>query len=264
MCSTEVINSKLADAQVTQTLGAETAKHAKEALAATVSMQGQAIATKAVTNAQIALNTVMAVGKQLLMSFAVGAAIAGIQALISLVDKIHVSLEEANEKLEQSSTEFDNVTSSIESMNSQLDELNSQIKEIQNSGELSLTDEEDLANLKEEKEILEMQLELEKMKAEEARKQVAEDTATAVNKYDNENNSIGVSIEDVAQYKDQAIGFYFGSNELPKMLAEYQKLIELRDNAFGNPELYNQYNSQLSEVKSSILDIARPAYGLQE
>ena len=254
--STEVINSKLADAQVTQTLGAETTKAAKEAVAATVSMQGQAIATKAVTNAQRALNTVMAVGKQLLMSFVVGAAIAGIQALISWVDKIHVSLEEANEKLEQSSTEYDNVTSSIESMNSQLDELNSQIKEIQNSGELSLTDEEDLANLKEEKEILEMQLELEKMKAEEARKQVVEDTATAVNKFDNENNSLGVSIEDVDQYKDQAIGFYFGSNELPKMLAEYQKLIELRNNAFGNPELYNQYNSQLSEVKSSILDIA--------
>ena len=254
--STEVINSKLADAQVTQTLGAETTKAAKWAVAATVSMQGQAIATKAVTNAQRALNTVMAVGKQLLMSFVVGAAIAGIQALISWVDKIHVSLEEANEKLDQSSTEFDNVTSSIESMNSQLDELNSQIKEIQNSGELSLTDEEDLANLKEEKEILEMQLELERMKAEEARKQVVEDTATAVNKYDNENNSLGVSIDDVAQYKDQAIGFYFGSNELPKMLAEYQKLIELRDNAFGNPELYNQYNSQLSEVKSSILDIA--------
>ena len=254
--STEVINSKLADAQVTETLGAETTKAAKVAVAATVSMQGQAIATKAVTSAQRTLNTVMAVGKQLLMSFAVGAAIAGIQALISLVDKIHVSLEEANEKLEQSSTEYDNVTSSIESLNSQLDELNSQIKEIQNSGELSLTDEEDLANLKEEKEILEMQLELEKMKAEEARKQVVEDTATAVNKYDNENNSLGVSIEDVTQYKDQAIGFYFGSNELPKMLAEYQKLIELRDNAFGNPELYNQYNSQLSEVKSSILDIA--------
>ena len=254
--STEVINSKLADAQVTETLGAETTKAAKVAVAATVSMQGQAIATKAVTSAQRTLNTVMAVGKQLLMSFAVGAAIAGIQALISLVDKIHVSLEEANEKLEQSSTEYDNVTSSIESLNSQLDELNSQIKEIQNSGELSLTDEEDLANLKEEKEILEMQLELEKMKAEEARKQVVEDTATAVNKYDNENNSLGVSIEDVTQYKGQAIGFYFGSNELPKMLAEYQKLIELRDNAFGNPELYNQYNSQLSEVKSSILDIA--------
>ena len=254
--STEVINSKLADAQVTKTLGTETAKTAKNALAATVSMQGQAIATKAVTSAQRTLNTVMAVGKQLLMSFAVGAAIAGIQALISLVDKIHVSLEEANEKLEQSSTEYDNVTSSIESLNSQLDELNSQIKEIQNSGEISLTDEEDLANLKEEKEILEMQLEIEKMKAEEARKQVVEDTATAVNKYDNENNSLGVSIEDVTQYKDQAIGFYFGSNELPKMLAEYQKLIELRDNAFGNPELYNQYNSQLSEVKSQILDIS--------
>ena len=254
--STEVINSKLADAQVTKTLGAETTKVAKEAVAATVSMQGQAIATKAVTSAQRTLNTVMAVGKQLLMSFVVGAVIAGIQAIVSWVDKIHVSLEEANEKLEQSSTEYDNVTSSIESLNSQLDELNSKIKEIQNSGELSLTDEEDLANLKEEKELLEMQLELEKMKAEEARRQVAEDTTTAVNKYDNENNSIGVSIEDVAQYEDQAIGFYFGSNELPKMLAEYQKLIELRDNAFGNPELYNQYNSQLSEVKSSILDIA--------
>lgn len=253
--STEVINSKLADAQVTKTLGTETAKHAKNAVAATVSMQGQAIATKAVTTAQRTLNTVMAVGKQLLMSFVVGAAIAGIQALISWIDEVRVSLEEANEKLEQSSTEYDNVTSSIESMNSQLDELNNQIKEIQNSGELSLTDEEDLANLREEKELLEMQLELEKMKAEEAKRQVVEDSITAAQKSDNENNSLGVSIEDVSQYEDQAIGFYFGSNELPQMLAEYQKLVELRDAAFDDPELYNQYNSQLTEVKGNIVGI---------
>ena len=257
--STEVINSKLADAQVTETLGAETTKAAKVAVAATVSMQGQAIATKAVTSAQRALNTVMAVGKQLLMSFAVGAAIAGIQALISLVDKIHVSLEEANEKLEQSSTEFDNVTSSIESMNSQLDELNSQIKEIQNSGELSLTDEEDLANLKEEKEILEMQLELEKMKAEEARKQVAEDTVTAVNKYNKETGSLGVSISDVQSYGNVAntnLTGYMNSGNLELLLVAYNQLIKLRDDAFGNPELYDKYNSQLSEVKSQILGIS--------
>lgn len=253
--STEVINSKLADAQVTKTLGTETTKHAKNAVAATVSMQGQAIATKAVTTAQRTLNTVMAVGKQLLMSFVVGAAVAGIQALISLIDKIDVSLEEANEKLDQSSIEYENVTSSIESMNSQLDELNNQIKEIQNSGELSLTDEEDLANLREEKELLEMQLELEKMKAEEAKRQVVEDSVTAAQKSDNENNSLGVSIEDVSQYEDQAIGFYFGSNELPQMLAEYQKLVELRDAAFDDPELYNQYNSQLTEVKGNIVGI---------
>lgn len=257
--STEVINSKLADAQVTKTLGTETAKVAKDAVAATVSMQGQAIATKAVTNAQRALNTVMAVGKQLLMSFAVGAVIAGIQALISWVDKIHVSLEEANEKLEQSSTEYDNITSSIESMNSQLNELNSQIKEIQNSGELSLTDEEDLANLKEEKEILEMQLELERMKAEEARKQVVEDTVTAANKYNKETGSLGVSITDVQSYGDTAntnLTGYMNSGNLELLLVAYNQLIKLRDDAFGNPELYNKYNSQLSEVKSQILDIS--------
>lgn len=262
--STEVINSKLADAQVTKTLGTETAKVAKDAVAATVSMQGQAIATKAVTNAQRALNTVMAVGKQLLMSFAVGAVIAGIQALISWVDKIHVSLEEANEKLEQSSTEYDNVTSSIESMNSQLKELNSQIKEIQNSGELSLTDEEDLANLKEEKEILEMQLELERMKAEEARKQVAEDTVTAANKYNKETGSLGVSITDVQSYGDTAntnLTGYMNSGNLELLLVAYNQLIKLRDDAFGNPELYNKYNSQLSEVKSQILDISDELMG---
>lgn len=253
--STKVINSKLADAQVTKTLGTETAKHAKNAVTATVSMQGQAIATKAVTSAQRTLNTVMAVGKQLLMSFVVGAAVAGIQALISLIDEEIVTVEEANEKLDQSSTEYDNVTSSIESMNSQLDELNNQIKEIQNSGELSLTDEEDLANLREEKELLEMQLELEKMKAEEAKRQVVEDSVTAAQKFDNENNSLGVSIEDVSQYEDQATGNYFGSNELPQMLAEYQKLVELRDAAFDDPELYNQYNSQLAEVKGNIVGI---------
>ena len=78
--------------------------------------------------------------------------------IIPIIGTFITSSEEAAEAIEEANNAVQDAESEISSLSSELENVRSQIEEIQNLGTLSFTDQEELANLKEQEAILERQL----------------------------------------------------------------------------------------------------------
>ena len=78
--------------------------------------------------------------------------------IIPVIGTFITSSEEAAEAIEEANTAVQDAESEISSISSELENVRSQIEEIQNLGTLSFTDQEELANLREQEAILERQL----------------------------------------------------------------------------------------------------------
>lgn len=78
--------------------------------------------------------------------------------LIPVIGTFITSSEEAAEAIEEANNAVQDAESELSSLSSELENVRSQIEEIQNLGTLSFTDQEELANLKEQEAILERQL----------------------------------------------------------------------------------------------------------
>lgn len=87
-----------------------------------------------------------------------GLLVIGITAVVEIVDVFTVSQEEAQEAIQQANQAYEDAKNEISSLTSELESLQAQIEEIQNLGTLSFTDQEELANLKEQEAILKRQL----------------------------------------------------------------------------------------------------------
>ena len=78
--------------------------------------------------------------------------------IIPVIGTFITSSEEAAEAIEEANNAVQDAESEISSLSSELENVRSQIEEIQNLGTLSFTDQEELANLREQEAILERQL----------------------------------------------------------------------------------------------------------
>ena len=78
--------------------------------------------------------------------------------IIPVIGTFITSSEEAAESIEEANNAVQDAESELSSLSSELENVRSQIEEIQNLGTLSFTDQEELANLKEQEAILERQL----------------------------------------------------------------------------------------------------------
>lgn len=78
--------------------------------------------------------------------------------IIPIIGTFITTSEEAAEAIEEANNAVQDAESELSSLSSELENVRSQIEEIQNLGTLSLTDQEELANLKEQEAILERQL----------------------------------------------------------------------------------------------------------
>ena len=78
--------------------------------------------------------------------------------IIPVIGTFITSSEEAAEAIEEATNAVQEAESEISSLSSELENVRSQIEEIQNLGTLSFTDQEELANLREQEAILERQL----------------------------------------------------------------------------------------------------------
>ena len=78
--------------------------------------------------------------------------------IIPIIGTFITTSEEAAEAIEEATNAVQEAESELSSLSSELENVRSQIEEIQNLGTLSFTDQEELANLKEQEAILERQL----------------------------------------------------------------------------------------------------------
>lgn len=92
-------------------------------------------------------------------------AVAGIVAVVSAIDAFTVSTEEAHRRMVELTDEFKATQSEAESIEARLKEIKKQMEEINSSGEITITDEATLENLRKETEELQRQLDILKDKA---------------------------------------------------------------------------------------------------
>ena len=85
-------------------------------------------------------------------------AITGVVALVTVIEKLNVTLDEQVEKLKQAKEEYEGVQSEIESLEERLNNVRDRMAEINSQGSLSLTDDRELQILKEEEAVLANQL----------------------------------------------------------------------------------------------------------
>ena len=85
-------------------------------------------------------------------------AITGVVALVTVIEKLNVTLDEQVEKLKQAKEEYEGVQSEIESLEERLNNVRDRMAEINSKGSLSLTDDRELQILKEEEAVLANQL----------------------------------------------------------------------------------------------------------
>ena len=77
-----------------------------------------------------------------------GAISAAIPFVVKGIDSLHTSAKEAGEALKESTDEYSSGLDNLDSLNTQLDETKNKIDEIQSKGTISITDAQDLVNLK--------------------------------------------------------------------------------------------------------------------
>ena len=77
-----------------------------------------------------------------------GAISTAIPFVVKGIDSLHTSAKEAGEALKESTDEYSSGLDNFDSLNTQLDETTNKINEIQSKGTISITDAQDLVNLK--------------------------------------------------------------------------------------------------------------------
>lgn len=226
---------------------------------------GLSTATVGMTTAQQALNVALGIGKTLLAGLGIGLVVAGIQGLVGIINDVVHAQERNNEAMENSINKLQETQSNLDAYNEQLEENGKKIAELEALGTLSITDEKDLENLKQENKLLEAQLAIEKQRLETDREQAEEAAKKATHTYNQNKQSIGVSIADV-----EAIGAgtdnyaaVMASGGLAGMLASYKQLVKLQEQA-TEPEDIIAYNSQIVDMKDSILSVVEELQGYQD
>lgn len=85
---------------------------------------------------------------------------AGIAGIVALFDHFHVSADEALDSFSKQKDSFENAKMEVDDLNSQLEDTQSKIDALEAKGNLSLVEQEDLANLKSQNKQLERTLQL--------------------------------------------------------------------------------------------------------
>lgn len=226
---------------------------------------GLSTATVGATAAQQAFNVALGVGKTLLVGLGIGLVVAGIQGLVGIINDVVHAQERNNEAMEDSINKLQETQSNLDTYNEQLEENGKKIAELEALDTLTITDEKDLENLKQENKLLEAQLAIEQQRLEVDREQAEEATKKATRTYNQNKQSIGVSIDDV-----EAIGVgtdnyaaVMASDGLAGMLASYKQLVALQKQA-TDPEDIIAYNSQIVDMKDSILSVVEELQGYQD
>ena len=156
----------------------------------------------------------------------VGAISAAIPVVTKVVDQMHVSAQEAKEALEDSIKEYSQGQDDLESLNNQLADIQDKIKQIQDQGTITLTDAQELANLKAQNEELKAEIDNQKRLNELKAEQTNEDTRTAFKSgsFDMADRNANYHDQDVDAAK--AVGAANGETESLLFIDQFDKKSE--------------------------------------
>ena len=231
-------------------------------------ISAQAVATALANGATIGFTaSLKALGVAFLKSpFAITALIvAGISALVKVVEHFSVSLKEASESLSENKSIFDETVSTLKTLNDKLEETKDRMNEIENFKAPTLTDKEELSSLKEQSTELERQISLENERQLQASKKLAESASQVLNTKitSTQQIQIGTSYD----YDGNSTPVYGYSSEKITPEEELQRSMDMHkkleqaiidvNTAYDNGELtLEQYEEQQSRLQAQ-QDISR-------
>lgn len=156
----------------------------------------------------------------------VGAISAAIPVVTKVVDQMHVSAQEAKETLEDSIKGYSQGQDDLESLNNQLADIQNKIKQIQDQDTITLTDAQELANLKAQNEELKAEIDNQKRLNELKAEQTNEDTRTAFKSgsFDMADRNVNYHDQDVDAAK--AVGAANGETESLLFIDQFDKKSE--------------------------------------
>lgn len=222
--------------------------------------------TKQLTTEQMFWNAALQIGKQLLVSFAIGAFIAGVQKLIQAWkdyrDRFVNGMNDAHSAAE-------NAKADVKEIQSKIDELKQKVKDAGADQISDIVDPAERAKLEETNENLEKQLKLKKQLQETEEKKEHEN---AVGVYNTKNETVYKDVDgnydytmgmasDTAGYKatgTEALGYY--SEMLDEYTEKYNKLLETTTDE-NDPKLrlvkeqMDYAADEVSRLSNSLVDL---------
>ena len=162
--------------------------------------------------------SVEALTKALLTSPLFGAAVSGlaIYGIIKAMNTLVPQMKDLEDATEKSTQAYEDAQAKTKQVKSELEGVNSQIDQLQKKGKLSITDEKDLENLKNEKKELQAELEI-YQKLEKAKKDAA-----------------GVNIKKELEYISNNPIDFFNVNETEKSIEDAKKILKDAGNSIAN------------------------------
>lgn len=177
-------------------------------------------------------------------------AAAVIYGVVKAFDALTVSFDEAVEKTKSSKQELDQLTSEISDLNKELETTKDRIEELQekaNSGNISLLEEEELNNLREQNNELQREIALKKNLAEMDAKEAAENAAYSLtykvddDHWDDEYNAKD-RIDKLQGYVDAASYYQEKISEINQQLLDIEE--SATDNSYKNDSDYKNLIKQ--------------------
>ena len=212
-------------------------------------------------------------------------AVTALTAAVAIIEKIKNAGAEANQKMQDTLDEYQNTKDQIQSIGDQIDSNNNKIAQIKAQGTITLTDQQDIQNLRTQNEELQRTLDLQKSIQQTKTGQVLKDTRDAYQKNFGKTQR-GITQEDINKsisarqqfnllngYKENDdFGYtrYAGSSNLADQIADYR---HYKDQYEKTKTRYNQSQrrntseslSQLSALQSTYNDqITNIGNSLQE
>lgn len=162
--------------------------------------------------------SVEALTKALLTSPLFGAAVSGlaIYGIIKAMNTLVPQMKDLEDATEKSTQAYEDAQAKTKQVKSELEGVNSQIDQLQKKGKLSITDEKDLENLKNEKKELQAELEI-YQKLEKAKKDAA-----------------AVNIKKELEYISNNPIDFFNVNETEKSIEDAKKILKDAGNSIAN------------------------------
>lgn len=145
-------------------------EHTARTLVDTIAQQGLTRALIKQLAAQLGVNAAMliTIGKIALI-------VAAIATVIAIIDALTISQKEANENINEATEAYEEEKQKLDELKNSLKEVNQKIDELNGKDVLSITDENDLIRLKQEKKLLEQQIAIQEKLTEQAQKNQAKE-----------------------------------------------------------------------------------------
>lgn len=238
-------------------LSAAEQKEVTDCISATVAKQAQTGATVQLTTAQKALNAVLGIGKQALISLGITALVWGIQKAVAAFKELNPTMQDLTNRAQEAKTAYEDTQTTLGDYKSKLEELEGKKRLVR---EGKITDPEEIAEIDNQSKYIEAQIKLYEELLEKKAAVANANAWEAANKksyadmnhsysVEDDPNGIGVGYDpeyvDPSEHLTQLIEHY---NELSNSIAEVSQ-------AWNDGEISEQeYTTQTADLADKMSD----------